>query len=181
MAVLVIAVLLSLAVESAIAGWFSPVYKNFYSVPLPIAPIKAPKATFKNPNTGGTVNYYEIEIKPVEIQIYPPPMKKARFVGYDGMIPGPTFMQQKGEEAIVRFINHGDRSSSIHLHGSYSRAPFDGYADDITPIDGYKDYCMQIIASKILLSCLLTELYRLPEWAKWPNALVPRKSWDWCI
>ncbi|ORY04865.1 Cupredoxin [Clohesyomyces aquaticus] len=140
MAVLQYAVLLGLAIQSVSAGWFSPVYKNFFSVPLPVAPIKQPKKTFTNPNTGGIINYYEIEIKPVEIQIYPPPMKKARFVGYDGMIPGPTFMQNQYEEAIVRFINHGDRSSSIHLHGSYSRAPFDGYADDITPIDGYKDY-----------------------------------------
>jgi bilirubin oxidase len=97
-------------------------------------------------------DYYEVEIKSVEIQIYPPPMKKARFVGYDGQILGPTFIQNKGEEAIVRFINRrldqcakrcetctdfthlpldGDRSSSIHLHGSYSRSPFDGYADDV--------------------------------------------------
>src|ERR1700760_3101033 len=99
-------------------------------------------SNFTNKNTGGMIRYYEIEIKPVEIQIYPPPLKKARFVGYDGVIPGPTFIQNKGEEAIVRFINHGDRSSSIHLHGSYSRAPFDGYADDVTGINEYKDYCM---------------------------------------
>ncbi|KAF2734232.1 Cupredoxin [Polyplosphaeria fusca] len=122
------------------SNWFSPEYKNFYSVPLPIAPIKQAKKTFPNNHTGGIINYYEIDIKPVEIQIYPPPMKKARFVGYDGSIPGPTFIQNKGEEAIVRFINHGDRSSSIHLHGSYSRAPFDGYADDITGVGEYKDY-----------------------------------------
>ncbi|KAF2999037.1 hypothetical protein E8E13_008447 [Curvularia kusanoi] len=121
-------------------GWFSPVYKDFFSVPLPVASVKTPKKQFTNNHTGGVVNYYEIDIKPVEIQIYPPPMKKARFVGYDGQIPGPTFIQNKGEEAIVRFINHGDRSSSIHLHGSYSRAPFDGYADDITGIEEYKDY-----------------------------------------
>lgn len=139
MALLPYSVLLTLAVQSVSAGWFSPVYKNFFSVPLPVAPIKAPKKQFINNHTGGKINYYEIDIKPVEIQIYPG-LKKARFVGYDGMIPGPTFMQNKGEEAIVRFINHGDRSSSIHLHGSYTRAPFDGYADDITNVGQYKDY-----------------------------------------
>jgi bilirubin oxidase len=111
---------------------------------MPIPPIKAPKKTFTNPNTGGLINYYEVEIKPLEAQIYPAPMKKAQFVGYDGIIPGPTFMHNKGEEAIVRFINHGNRSSSIHLHGSYSRAPFDGYADDVTGIDEYKDYCTHL-------------------------------------
>lgn len=46
----------------------------------------------------------------------------------------------QGREAIVRFINHGDRAVSQHLHGSYSRAPFDGYADDITEVGQYKDY-----------------------------------------
>jgi bilirubin oxidase len=143
MNVLQYTVLLGFAAQSVSAGWFSPVYKNFFSVPLPIAPIKQAKSTFTNKNTGGIVNYYEIDIKPLEVQVYPPPMKKARFVGYDGLIPGPTFMQNKGEEAIVRFINHGDRNSSIHLHGSYTRAPFDGYADDVTDIEQYKDYCKQ--------------------------------------
>lgn len=133
-------VLAGLLSQLVSCGWFSPVYKNFFSVPVPVASIKEPKMTFANNHTGGVVNYYEIDIKPVEIQIYPPPMKKARFVGYDGQIPGPTFIQNKGDEAVVRFINHGDRSSAIHLHGSYSRAPFDGYADDITGIDQYKDY-----------------------------------------
>lgn len=129
-----------LLTSSAFGGWFSPVYKDFFSVPLPTASIKEPKMRFTNNHTNGIINYYEINIRPVEVQIYPLPMKKARFVGYDGQIPGPTFLQNKGEEAVVRFINHGDRASSIHLHGSYTRAPFDGYADDVTPVDGYKDY-----------------------------------------
>ncbi|GAB7345485.1 hypothetical protein MBLNU457_3809t1 [Dothideomycetes sp. NU457] len=124
----------------ALCGWFSPEYKNFFSERLPIPDIKEPKYTFKNSSWEGDIRYYEIDIKPVEKQIYPPPFKKARFVGYDGLVPGPTLVQQKGTEAIVRFINHGDRDSSIHLHGSYSRAPFDGYADDVTDVGQYKDY-----------------------------------------
>lgn len=31
-------------------------------------------------------------------------------------------------------------TSSVHLHGSYTRAPFDGYADDKIRIGEYKDY-----------------------------------------
>jgi bilirubin oxidase len=46
----------------------------------------------------------------------------------------------QGREAVVRFINHGDRANSVHLHGSFSRSPFDGYADDITEQNQYKDY-----------------------------------------
>lgn len=140
MAILPYAFLLGLAARLATARWFSPVFKDFFTVPLPIAPIKQPKHTFPNPHTGGIINYYEIDITPLEVQVYPPPLKKARMVGYDGIVPGPTFIQTQGEEAIVRFINHGDRASSTHLHGSYSRAPFDGYADDITQVGEYKDY-----------------------------------------
>jgi FtsP/CotA-like multicopper oxidase with cupredoxin domain len=58
-----------------------------------------------------------------------------------GRAPGPTFMMQRGREAVVRFINHGDRANSVHLHGSYSRAPFDGWAEDTTLVGQYKDYC----------------------------------------
>lgn len=51
-------------------------------------------------------------------------------------------MVQRGRESVVRFINHGDRENSVHLHGSYSRAPFDGWAEDTTLVGQYKDYCM---------------------------------------
>jgi bilirubin oxidase len=46
----------------------------------------------------------------------------------------------QGREAIVRFINHAEIANSVHLHGSFSRAPFDGWADDITQPGQYKDY-----------------------------------------
>ncbi|KAK6587189.1 hypothetical protein PZA11_000479 [Diplocarpon coronariae] len=32
------------------------------------------------------------------------------------------------------------RDASIHLHGSYSRTPFDGWAEDVTSPNQYKDY-----------------------------------------
>jgi hypothetical protein len=40
----------------------------------------------------------------------------------------------------VRFINHSDRANSVHLHGSPSRSPWDGWADDVTQVNQYKDY-----------------------------------------
>lgn len=46
----------------------------------------------------------------------------------------------KGREAVVRFVNAYDRPSSIHLHGSYSRTAFDGWAEDVTGPGQYKDY-----------------------------------------
>ncbi|KAM0708683.1 hypothetical protein Q7P35_005335 [Cladosporium inversicolor] len=118
--------------------WDSPQYKYLFEYPMPIAPIKAPKETFQFPN-GPNIEYYEVDIKTFEQQVYPN-LGKTKLVGYDGMAPGPTFMVKKGTEAVVRFINHGEKPNSVHLHGSYSRAPFDGWADDTTEVGQYKDY-----------------------------------------
>lgn len=119
--------------------WDSPAYNYLYQYEMPIAPIKEPLRKFTFPNAP-TIEYYEIDIKPFESQVYPN-LGKTRLVGYDGMAPGPTFKVRKGTEAVVRFINHSDRTNSVHLHGSYSRAPFDGWADDTTEVGQYKDYC----------------------------------------
>lgn len=72
-----------------------------------------------NPVTGKQVKYYEVEIKEYEQQVYPN-KKKTKLVGYDGISPGPTFIEEKGTESMVRFINHAKMDNSVHLHGSYS-------------------------------------------------------------
>ncbi|KAK4980918.1 hypothetical protein LTR66_002469 [Elasticomyces elasticus] len=137
---LVVLALLATQTLAAVTDWLSPVYQNFYEFPLPIPPVKVPKTSYTNSSTGVTIDYYEVEIKPLEQQIYPG-LKKARLIGYDGISPGPTFHMEKGREAVVRFINRqGDRANSVHLHGSYSRAPFDGWAEDTTEVGQYKDY-----------------------------------------
>jgi len=100
--------------------WLSPVYKEIYQNPLPIPPIKEKITTYTNLETGIPIDYYEVDIKPFQMQVYKG-LKPATLVGYDGMSPGPTFMMEKGRESVVRFINHGDRTSSVHLHGSYSK------------------------------------------------------------
>jgi FtsP/CotA-like multicopper oxidase with cupredoxin domain len=89
--------------------------------------------------TNKEIWYYELDIKPYTQQIYPG-KTAARLVGYNGTSPGPTIIVPRGTETVVRFVNHGDRESSIHLHGSPSRAPFDGWADDLIMPGQYKDY-----------------------------------------
>ncbi|KAF2808591.1 Cupredoxin [Mytilinidion resinicola] len=124
-----------LALAAVLAGtsfagddqWLSPVYKAFYQYSLPLPPVKTPKTLYVNQTTGAVIDYYEVDIKPLEQQ--------------DGISPGPTFHMERGREAVVRFINHGDLANSVHLHGSYSRAPFDGWAEDTTQKGQYKDYC----------------------------------------
>ncbi|KJX94221.1 hypothetical protein TI39_contig4207g00004 [Zymoseptoria brevis] len=136
----IVSVLLAIC-ERALArdsDWQSPVYKNLFSVALPIPEVKVPIKSY--PYEGApTVDYYEVEIKPLEAQLYPG-LSKTKLVGYDGRAPGPTFKMTKGREAVIRFINNADMASSVHLHGSYSRAPFDGWAEDEIQPGQYKDY-----------------------------------------
>jgi bilirubin oxidase len=76
-------------------------------------------STYYNSTTGQYIDYYEIEVKPFEQQVYPG-LKKAQLVGYDGISPGPTFRMEKDREAVVRFVNRATMDLSVHLHGSYS-------------------------------------------------------------
>ncbi|KAG8157246.1 hypothetical protein KVR01_012954 [Diaporthe batatas] len=40
----------------------------------------------------------------------------------------------------TKFINNAAIANSVHLHGSYSRAAFDGWAEDVTQPGEFKDY-----------------------------------------
>ncbi|KAK7953039.1 hypothetical protein PG988_013733 [Apiospora saccharicola] len=92
-----------------------------------------------NPVTGNDILYYEVEIRPFDQQIYPD-LKPTRLVGYDGISPGPTFIVPRGTETVERVMNSAELPTSVHLHGSPSRAPFDGWAEDVTRPGQYKDY-----------------------------------------
>ncbi|PSN63509.1 hypothetical protein BS50DRAFT_500649 [Corynespora cassiicola Philippines] len=132
----------SLLALQALAGddkWLSPEYKQIFQNPLPFPPDKKPKSTYYNETTKQSIDYYEVHVSPFEQQVYPG-LRKAQLVGYDGISPGPTFRMEKGREAVVRFINNASSAFSVHLHGSYSRAPFDGWAEDVTEPGQYKDY-----------------------------------------
>lgn len=43
-------------------------------------------------------------------------------------------------EAVVRYVNRGSTNVSVHVHGQYNRAPFDGWASDYAYPGQYKDY-----------------------------------------
>ncbi|KAL2211026.1 multicopper oxidase [Sarocladium strictum] len=119
--------------------WESPAYTWLFSQPLPIPPVKQPKMRVTNPVTGKPIDYYEINILPLSKQIYPN-KKPAALQGYDGIAPGPTFLIDKNIETVVRFTNNVTTDSAIHLHGSPSRAPWDGWAEDVIAPGQYKDY-----------------------------------------
>ncbi|KAK0671729.1 Cupredoxin [Cercophora samala] len=119
--------------------WESPTYSWLYQFPLPIPPVKTPKLTVTNPVTGNPIHYYEVYINRFTQQVYPN-KGPATLVGYDGISPGPTFIVERGHETVVRFINNASIENSVHLHGSYSRAPWDGWAEDVTMPGEFKDY-----------------------------------------
>lgn len=102
--------------------WESPVYKYIFGFPLPIPPVKTPKYTVTNPVTNKPIDYYEVNILPLQQQVYPN-LGLANLVGYDGISPGPTFRMERGREAVVRFVNKASMANSVHLHGSYSVSP----------------------------------------------------------
>jgi len=88
---------LALALASAFAGqvlagddkWLSPVYKEIFQNELPIPPTKEKKHTYFNSTTNTYIDYYEVEIKPFEQQVYKGAgFKPAQLVGY-GMFDRP--------------------------------------------------------------------------------------------
>ncbi|KXX73319.1 Bilirubin oxidase [Madurella mycetomatis] len=119
--------------------WEGAAYTWLYQFPLPIPPVKTPSMTITNPVTGNPIDYYEVYITHFTQNIYPT-RGDADLVGYDGMSPGPTFIVEKGRETVVRFVNNATMDSSVHLHGSYSRAPWDGWAEDVIEPGQFKDY-----------------------------------------
>ena len=78
-------------------------------------------------------------IESFEAQIYPD-LGPAHLTGYSGMSPGPTFLVEKDNEIIARFLNKGATPAAVHLHGSPSHATFDGWAEDTIEVGQFKDY-----------------------------------------
>ncbi|EFQ34809.1 multicopper oxidase [Colletotrichum graminicola M1.001] len=114
------AVVLALVSGTLAKDWESPEYKWLYEFPLPIPPPKTEKfQPIIDPVTGKKIRYYEIEIKEFTAQVYPN-LGPAKLVGYHGISPGPTFLMERGEEAVVRFTNHAKLANSVHSHCSPS-------------------------------------------------------------
>ena len=83
-----------------------------------------------------------------QAQVLTNPNLKTPVYGYNGTFPGPLIELERGTRAVVRIRNKmpptgpfGSKSLlSTHLHGSASLPEYDGYANDVTPVNYYKDY-----------------------------------------
>ncbi|KAK3705112.1 hypothetical protein LTR37_013479 [Vermiconidia calcicola] len=116
----------------------SPDYSQWiFEKPLPISPVKTPVHTVQV--NGRTIQYYELTVEALQAQVYPN-LDAANLVGYDGMAPGPTFMVDRDVETVVRVTNRGEGPAALHLHGSPTHAPWDGWAEDLIQVGEFKDY-----------------------------------------
>ncbi|MEW6209844.1 MAG: multicopper oxidase domain-containing protein [Acidobacteriota bacterium] len=121
--------------------------------PLPIPPIKQPvpslhPAPTVEPNTAAgegrqiphqalhlfpPEKFYEVRQRLAEVRIHPD-LPRQRLWGFDGMVPGPTYVARYGEPILVRNFNNlpannegfGLPSVSTHLHNGHTPSESDG-------------------------------------------------------
>jgi bilirubin oxidase len=131
----------------------SPTYSAIFQNPLPVAPIATPARleladghqvsrlivrSSTNVN-GQQIDFFEVTIEPFQKQIYPD-LGPANLVGYNGVAPGPTYYVKKGTQTVIRYHNNHTDDSVVHLHGSSTHTPWDGWPSDSISFGQYKDY-----------------------------------------
>ncbi|TWU05686.1 multicopper oxidase family protein [Stieleria varia] len=70
---------------------------------------------------------YKIPIVETYAKLHPDAEHPARLYSYAGMVPGPTIKMRLGEPVVVRFENHLEAETSVHLHGGHSPSHSDGF------------------------------------------------------
>ena len=92
---------------------------------------------------------YEIHTKPGTHRFHPE-LPLTPIWGYDGIVPGPTFITQANVPVLVRFyndlpLNHfgsggwGIEQTTIHLHNGHTGSESDGFAGDFYNPGKFKD------------------------------------------
>jgi FtsP/CotA-like multicopper oxidase with cupredoxin domain len=137
--------------------------------PLPIAQIAEPVGVFPTrADPGDCVNadgstafhvhgprtvpdntsYFEIHERAFDHSFHPE-LPRNNVWGYDGTVPGPTFLATSGTPFLVRFVNNlpvidpvgiGQPISAIHRHGGFQAPEDDGYPLDTFCTDESRDY-----------------------------------------
>ena len=122
--------------------------------PLPIAPVKAPTTLTPRPNkfpVAGEAGRdphqrfeefppqvsYEINVRPGRHRFHMQ-LPEEQIWGYDGLLPGPTFVGRVNVAALVRFRNQlpldhvgfGSPDIATHLHSGHVGPASDGFASD---------------------------------------------------
>jgi spore coat protein A len=100
-----------------------------FQAPLPVPPVKKPL------RSDATTDYYRVVQRRARVEILPG--LKTEVMGYDGLLPGPTFDVRSGRTTVVEQVNDLDAPTVVHLHGGHTPAPSDGWPlDMIMPANG---------------------------------------------
>ena len=79
-------------------------------------------------NWGGfKIKCFKVPIQEGLFQLRKDVASKARMYSYAGMVPGPTLKMRLGQPVVVRFENHLEAETSVHLHGGHSPSHSDGF------------------------------------------------------
>lgn len=104
-----------------------------FSLPFKVPPVLNPI------RRDATTDYYQINVSKTRVSILPG--LSTEVFSYNGLIPGPTIIQRKDRQSVVRCINNSiGVPTSTHLHGMASLPQYDGYAEDLIFPGQYKDY-----------------------------------------
>jgi FtsP/CotA-like multicopper oxidase with cupredoxin domain len=108
---------------------------------------EAPRADHQDFNQFFPFVQYDISIQPTLHQFHPqiPP---TYCWGYNGIYPGPTFLNVYGVPVVVRFrnnlpVNHngfGTNTHTTHLHNGHTASESDGFAADFWSPGFFKDH-----------------------------------------
>ena len=139
--------------EAPVRPALNPTSLARYVDPMPIPPIAHPIGTRPHPNDPSTrVPFYRIQMRESFTQLHRD-LKPARQWGFDGVVPGPTFMTKSGEPYLVEWANalpdkhflpldhnlHGaekglpESRTVVHLHGAKVPPESDGYPENWYP------------------------------------------------
>ena len=99
----------------------------------------------QNYNRWPASRYYNLRVKE-GMHSFHPELPTQKIWGYDGIYPGPTFVERYGVPAIVRIHNelpsnsvgYGSPEISTHLHNLHCGSESDGYAGDFYSADPVK-------------------------------------------
>ncbi|MDX6262786.1 MAG: hypothetical protein QOH84_4474 [Kribbellaceae bacterium] len=99
-----------------------------FKVPLPIPPVKKPL------RTQAGIDYYRVVQRKASLEILPG--LKTEILGYDGLLPGPTFDVRSGRTTVIEQVNQLDVPTVVHLHGGHTPASSDGWPLDLLMPNG---------------------------------------------
>jgi FtsP/CotA-like multicopper oxidase with cupredoxin domain len=121
-----------------------------YTAKLPVSSLSPPSTTVAN-TTGGECGrlshqkrdffqpqkFYTLRVMETQHSFHPE-LPTQTVWGYDGILPGPTFVERYGVPTVVRIYNElppfavgfGSPEISTHLHNLHSGSESDGYAGD---------------------------------------------------